>query len=210
MKPKPGNWVITRISCLCCHLTQCNWTVWEQNQGRAQEPPLTSARTPKSCTAPSKLQQHHPAAPAGLCPEQQCLGGVPPVLTPGWPSRGGRNSSNIQHLPWTPSPESSCLHTWCYPQSRAHLLHLRPMLTHAHDFYQLFSVCVFCLFAWFIWFVCLFPHRRDSRHCSALGDEKKTDLAPYSKLHLWKEITKQCISCAFLSVSEFNRKMARS
>lgn len=38
----------------------------------------------------------------------------------------------------------------------------------------------------------------DYRYCSALRDEKEPVVVPHSKLQLWKEITKQCISCAFL------------
>lgn len=45
--------------------------------------------------------------------------------------------------------------------------------------------CLGFLFSWFlVVFLFFFPQRRDSRHCSALGDEKQPVVAPYSKLHL--------------------------
>lgn len=185
---------------LCCHIAQCNWTVWEQNQGAAQEPPQSSARTPKSCTVPSKLQQHNPAAPARLCPGWEWF---PVSWHEADPAEGSgpqlHSALNTFPRELLPShlgspPEQS---TPATPQANAQTCtRLLPAF-----------FCLGFLFACF-WF--LFSTEKGFQALLSFRDEKQPVVAPYSKLHLWKEITKQCISCAFLSVSEFNRKMARS
>lgn len=154
--------MITGISCLCSHITQCNVTVWEQNQGTAQEPPLSAARTPQSCP----LQ----AAAARSC--SSCM-----RLTQ---QRGQEQLHSSCTCPSTPSPESSCLHPLCHPRAE----HTCTTSGQCSDMHTIFtSFLLFGFFVCLLGFFLFFPQRRDSRHCSALGDEKQLVVAPYSKLH---------------------------
>lgn len=158
--------------------TQCNSTVWEQNQGDSTGASSEQCQDTKELLCPLQAAA---AQSCSSCTSVPWLGVVPWVLTGAEPAQGSGTASFPQHLPqrapaFTPGATSE-QSTPAPPQASAQ--------TCTRLFTCFFSVWVFCLFAWFL-FVCLlfgsfFPQRRDSRHCSALGDEKQPVVAPYSK-----------------------------
>lgn len=133
----------------------------------------------------SNLNQQNNAAPARLCSVIESAITVLHTITL-TQKRWVKPTASFSTLPWHSLVRASNFAPGVIHRSKADL---HKPHANAQTMHRIYTSFLFFFFS---------KTEKGLQVLLSFRDEKEPVVVPYSKFHLWKEITKQCISCAFL------------